>query len=99
MFARFFVDRPVLATVLSIVIVFLGGLGMASLPIAQFPDVAPPTVYVSIAYPGASANVLTDSVLVPLEQFAEGSRTPASKSVVVTLCKAVGVEKKKSDDD
>ncbi len=64
--------RPGLAIVLSIVIVFLGGLGMASLPIAQFPDVAPPTVYVSIAYPGASANVLTDSVLVPLEQSING---------------------------
>ncbi|MEZ4324974.1 MAG: efflux RND transporter permease subunit [Polyangiales bacterium] len=64
--------RPGLAIVLSIVIMFLGVLGIESLPIAQFPDVAPPTVYVSIAYPGASANVLTDSVLVPLEQSING---------------------------
>ncbi len=64
--------RPALALVLSIVVVFLGGLGMANLPIAQFPDIAPPTVYVSIAYPGASANVLTDSVLIPLEQSING---------------------------
>src|SRR5512139_3402382 len=64
--------RPALAIVLSIVIVFLGSLGIGSLPIAQFPDIAPPTVYVTIAYPGASANVLTDSVLIPLEQSING---------------------------
>ena len=64
--------RPALSIVLSIVVVFLGGLGIKSLPIAQFPDVAPPTVYVSIAYPGASANVLVDSVLIPLEQSING---------------------------
>lgn len=64
--------RPALALVLSIILLFLGGLGIKSLPIAQFPDVAPPTVYVSIAYPGASANVLVDSVLIPLEQSING---------------------------
>ncbi|MBK7947929.1 MAG: efflux RND transporter permease subunit [Deltaproteobacteria bacterium] len=64
--------RPALALVLSIIVVFLGTLGITSLPIAQFPDVAPPTVYVSIAYPGASANVLVDSVLIPLEQSING---------------------------
>lgn len=64
--------RPALAIVLSIIIVFLGALGIVSLPVAQFPDVAPPTVYVSIAYPGASAKVLTDSVLIPLEQSING---------------------------
>jgi HAE1 family hydrophobic/amphiphilic exporter-1 len=57
--------RPALAIVLSILILLLGGLGIVSLPIAQFPDIAPPTVYVSVAYPGASAKVLTDSVLIP----------------------------------
>jgi HAE1 family hydrophobic/amphiphilic exporter-1 len=64
--------RPALALVLSIVVVFLGSLGMANLPIAQFPSVAPPTVYVTIAYPGASAKVLTNSVLIPLEQSING---------------------------
>lgn len=64
--------RPALAIVLSILILLLGALGIATLPIAQFPDVAPPTVYVSIAYPGASAKVLTDSVLIPLEQSING---------------------------
>ena len=64
--------RPALAIVISILLLFLGVLGIKTLPIAQFPDVAPPTVYVSIAYPGASANVLVDSVLIPLEQSING---------------------------
>lgn len=64
--------RPALAIVLSILILLLGSLGIATLPVAQFPDIAPPTVYVSIAYPGASAKVLTDSVLIPLEQSING---------------------------
>ncbi len=64
--------RPALAIVLAILILLLGALGIVSLPIAQFPDIAPPTVYVSIAYPGASAKVLTDSVLIPLEQSING---------------------------
>ena len=71
MFTRI-LKRPALALVLSIIILFLGVLGIKSLPIAQFPDVAPPTVYVSIAYPGASADVLVDSVLIPLEQSING---------------------------
>lgn len=64
--------RPALAIVISIILLFLGTLGILTLPKAQFPDVAPPTVQVSIAYPGASANVLVDSVLIPLEQSING---------------------------
>src|SRR3954469_11114376 len=64
--------RPALAIVISIILLFLGALGVMTLPIAQFPNIAPPTVYVSIAYPGASANVLVDSVLIPLEQSING---------------------------
>jgi HAE1 family hydrophobic/amphiphilic exporter-1 len=64
--------RPALAIVVSIILLFLGVLGVETLPIAQFPNIAPPTVYVSIAYPGASANVLVDSVLIPLEQSING---------------------------
>ena len=71
MFAKI-LTRPALALVTAILILFLGGLGIVTLPIAQFPDVAPPTVYVSIAYPGASANVLIDSVIIPLEQSING---------------------------
>ncbi len=59
MFTRI-LHRPALAIVISIILLFLGVLGMFTLPVAQFPNVAPPTVQVSIAYPGASANVLID---------------------------------------
>src|SRR5436189_3247532 len=64
--------RPALAIVISIILLFLGGLGIMTLPTAQFPDIAPPTVRVSISYPGASANVLVDAVLVPLERAING---------------------------
>ena len=64
--------RPALAIVVSIIVMLLGGMGISTLPVAQFPNVAPPTVYVSVAYPGASANVLVDSVLIPLEQSING---------------------------
>src|SRR3954463_10380937 len=64
--------RPALAMVISIILLFLGGLGIMTLPTSQFPDIAPPTVQVGISYPGASANVLVDSVLIPLEQSING---------------------------
>src|SRR5271170_736248 len=71
MFAKV-LHRPGLAIVISIILLFLGVLGIKLLPIAQFPDIAPPTVMVSISYPGASANVLVESVLIPLEQSING---------------------------
>jgi HAE1 family hydrophobic/amphiphilic exporter-1 len=71
MFAKI-LYRPALAIVISILLLFLGVLGILTLPKAQFPDVAPPMVQVSIAYPGASANVLVDTVLIPLEQSING---------------------------
>lgn len=64
--------RPAMAIVISILLLFLGVLGIVSLPVGQYPDIAPPTVMVSIAYPGASANVLVDSVIIPLEQSING---------------------------
>jgi len=71
MFAKI-LYRPALAIVISILLLLLGGMGVQTLPVSQFPDVAPPTVQVSIAYPGASADVITDSVLIPLEQSING---------------------------
>lgn len=71
MFKRF-LHRPALAIVISLIILFLGGLSIFNLPVSQFPSIAPPRVVVSIAYPGASANVLTDSCLIPLEQAING---------------------------
>src|SRR5499427_830920 len=72
MFARFFVDRPVFATVLSLVIVIIGLVALHALPIAQYPEIAPPTVQVSATYPGASAKVVADTVAAPIEQQVNG---------------------------
>ncbi|MFY7829558.1 MAG: efflux RND transporter permease subunit [Flectobacillus sp.] len=71
MFSKF-IQRPVLAIVISIVIVFMGILSLKTLPTSQFPEIAPPVVMVSASYPGASAKVLTESVLIPLEQAING---------------------------
>src|SRR5271154_3786265 len=72
MFARFFVDRPVFATVLSVVIVVVGLVALVRLPIAQYPEIAPPTVSVTASYPGASAKVVADTVATPIEQEVNG---------------------------
>ncbi|MGE0393418.1 MAG: efflux RND transporter permease subunit [Vicinamibacterales bacterium] len=71
MFARF-LHRPVLAIAMSVLIVFLGVLAMRTRPLSQFPEIAPPRVIVSIAFPGASAEVLVDSALIPLERSING---------------------------
>src|SRR5919199_2436687 len=67
-----FIERPVLSTVISIIIVTLGILGLTSLPISQYPDIAPPTVQVSASYTGANADVVLNSVIVPLEEQING---------------------------
>src|SRR5262245_3934769 len=72
MLARFFIDRPVLAWVISLIIVLLGGIAVALLPVAQYPDITPPTVRVTANYPGASAQVVADTVAAPIEQQVNG---------------------------
>jgi multidrug efflux pump len=72
MFSRFFIDRPIFATVLSIVITLAGVLAMRNLPLAQYPQVTPPTVQVSCTYPGASAQVVAETVASPIEQQVNG---------------------------
>ena len=67
-----FIKRPVLSTVISIVIVLLGFIGLATLPIEQYPDIAPPTVVVYTSYPGADAETVKNSVIVPLEESING---------------------------
>lgn len=67
-----FIERPVLSTVISIIIVILGVLGIVSLPVSQYPDIAPPTVVVSASYQGANADVILKSVIVPLEEQING---------------------------
>src|SRR3984885_3881496 len=72
MLARFFIDRPVLAWVISIVIVLLGGIAAALLPIAQYPEITPPIVRVTANYPGANAGIIADTVAAPIEQQVVG---------------------------
>lgn len=67
-----FINRPVLSTVISVLIVILGFLGLVSLPITQYPDIAPPTVQVSTAYTGANAQTVLNSVIAPLEEEING---------------------------
>ncbi len=69
---KHFIERPVLASVISIVIVIAGLIGLATLPVEQYPDIAPPTVMVRASYPGASAETIQKSVIVPLEQAING---------------------------
>ena len=70
--SKFFIDRPIFAAVLSIVIVIAGAIAVTTLPIAQYPEIAPPTVQVTCAYPGANASVVADTVASPIEQQVTG---------------------------
>jgi multidrug efflux pump len=72
MLARFFIDRPVLAWVISVVIIFLGAIAAGFLPVAEYPEITPPTVRVTANYPGASAQVVADTVAAPIEQQVVG---------------------------
>jgi multidrug efflux pump len=72
MFSRFFIDRPIFATVLSVVITLGGGIAYYRLPLTQYPPVTPPTVRVRCTYPGASAEVVAQSVAAPIEQQVNG---------------------------
>ncbi|WP_302287834.1 efflux RND transporter permease subunit [Alistipes communis] len=83
---KHFIERPVLASVISIVIVIAGIIGLATLPIEQYPDIAPPTVMVRASYPGASAETIQNAVIVPLEQAING----VENMTYITSSAAVG---------
>src|SRR5439155_25784498 len=72
MISRFFIDRPIFATVLSVVITLIGGIALTYLPVAQYPRITPPGVTISISYPGASSQVVADTVAAPIEQQVNG---------------------------
>ncbi len=72
MFATVFIDRPVFASVISIVTILLGAVAIISLPIAQYPEIVPPTIQISANYPGANAKVVADTVATPIEQEVNG---------------------------
>src|SRR6202051_4683811 len=100
MFSRFFIDRPIFAAVLSIFIVLAGLAAMRVLPIAQYPEIAPPVVTVRAVYPGASAAVLEQTVAAPLENAINGvenmlymSSVSASNGVVqITVTFNIGAD-------
>lgn len=71
-FAHFFIDRPIFATVLSVLIVIVGGLSYFALPVSQYPEIALPTVVVRASYPGATAETVAETVATPLEQEVNG---------------------------
>ena len=72
MFSRFFIDRPVFATVLAILMILVGIVTVRTLPIAQYPDITPPTVQVSASYPGADAQTVAEAIGEPIEQSVNG---------------------------
>ena len=71
--AQFFINRPIFAWVIALFILVMGGVAMTQLPIAQYPTVAPPSIVISAAYPGASAQTLEDSVISVIEREMNGS--------------------------
>jgi len=70
--SHFFIDRPIFAAVISIIITLVGGVSYFALPVAQYPEIAPPSISVTASYPGASAETVAKTVATPLEQEING---------------------------
>jgi len=98
--SRFFIDRPIFAAVLSLVITLAGGVAVFTLPIAQYPEITPPTILVSCVYPGASAQVVAETVAAPIEQQVNGvedmlymsSQSANDGSYTLTITFRLGVD-------
>ncbi|GAA5484225.1 efflux RND transporter permease subunit [Haloferula sargassicola] len=99
-FPQFFIDRPIFAAVLSIVIMIVGAISYTTLPVAQYPEIAPPTIQVTASYPGASPDILADTVATPLEQEINGvegmlymtSSSTSNGAVQITVTFAQGTD-------
>jgi multidrug efflux pump len=80
MIARFFILRPIFASVISIVLVLYGAVAYFTLPTTQYPDITPPTIEVSTIYPGANAELVRDTIAAPIEQQVSGVENALSMS-------------------
>src|ERR1700674_2613883 len=100
MISKFFIERPVLANVLAILMIVVGAVALFRLPVSQYPDVVPPTVQVTTRYPGASARTVIDTVALPIEQQVNGvegmiymqSYAGSDCSYALTVTFAIGTE-------
>jgi len=98
--SRFFIDRPIFASVLSIVITVAGGVALMPLPVSQYPDIVPPTVNVSASYPGATAQTVAETIGAPIEQQVNGvekmlymsSQSSSDGSYGLTITFALGTD-------
>ncbi len=98
--SHFFIERPIFASVLSVLITLLGAISYLGLPVAQYPEVAPPTIQVSATYPGASADVVSKTVATPLEQEINGvegmlymlSQSTGDGGTTITITFALGTD-------
>ena len=99
-FSRFFIDRPIFAAVLSLVIFIVGAISLFRLPISEYPEVVPPTIVVRAVYPGANPKVTAETVASPLEQQLNGiegmlymfSQSTADGAMTLTLTFALGTD-------
>ena len=98
--SRFFIDRPIFAAVISIVTIIVGSIAYLSLPVAQYPDVVPPTIVVRASYPGAPPEVIADTVATPIEQEVNGvedmlymsSQSTTDGQMVLTITFRLGTD-------